>query len=115
MADENVISTPNEVKKDEAPHLTDAEIEAFHKSSRLQQMMNNRMELSAFNRMDTKPDKVLKPLKFNDQGKVSVNYEPKLAPVTKGNLRKGTLRNKKCSCGSGKKFKKCCLNSKIGG
>lgn len=47
----------------------------------------------------------------------------KLVPLTKGEAEtarelgpkeaKGWMRNKKCHCGSGKKFKKCCLHKHL--
>jgi len=108
------ISTPNEVKKEEAPHLTEAEIEQFQRMSRLERSLRNLADWNHFQKVEKKPRRTNKPLKFNEAGRVVENPLPNEAPFAKGNVTKGTLRNKKCSCGSGKKYKICCLRSKYG-
>lgn len=106
---DNVIQTPNEIAQPpEAPHLTEAEMKQIRIIQQFREKMNRRMEWNMFQRIAVKPEKYSKPTTFNENGEVVV-CEGKQAPISSGNLQKGTLRNKKCSCGSGKKFKKCCL------
>jgi uncharacterized protein YecA (UPF0149 family) len=111
MKNEETIETPNEVQ--EAPHLTEQEIAILSKMqqmrARQQSLLQTRAEYINFCKMSKKPQKFNTPKKFDEEGDV-VEHEGYSAPVSRGNLGKGTLRNKKCSCGSGKKFKLCCLN-----
>jgi uncharacterized protein YecA (UPF0149 family) len=103
--EEPTSSTPNET----VPHLTEAEIAAVRQMQKQNNVMQNHAEFCYFRKMVRKPKKFNQPKTFNEKGEIVV-CEGRPAPVSKGNLGKGTLRNKKCSCGSGKKFKKCCLN-----
>lgn len=104
--EETAISTPNEA----TPHLTEAEIAAAREMSRQQNILQNHSEFCYFRKMAQKPQKQNRPMTFNDKGEV-VEHDGYPSPINKGNPTKGSLRNKKCSCGSGKRYKQCCLNN----
>jgi len=102
---------------EEAPHLTEEEItqmsEYKRKMGQLERDVRTRSEWNQFQKLTNKPNKSNFPLTFDENGKVIRNENPKEAPILNGNIHKGTLRNKKCSCGSGKKYKNCCWNRNI--
>lgn len=106
---ENSIQTPNEVKSSE--HLTESEIAYIRKMNQFQNKVKNHSEWCMFQRLPNKPKSINKPLALTEDGKV-IEVLGKEAPIKSGNIKKGSLRNKKCSCGSGKKYKKCCLLKK---
>ena len=98
-------------KEEESPHLTEEEMKKFEDASKLETYMRTRAEYNSFHKMYEKPSKTNFPLTFDENGNVVRNKNPKEAPISKGNIHKGTLRNKKCSCGSGLKYKYCkCWN-----
>ena len=98
-------------KEEESPHLTEEEMKKFEDVSKLETYFKTKTEYNHFIKMDDKPKKTNHPLTFDENGKVIKNNNPKKAPISKGNIHKGTLRNKKCSCGSGLKYKNCtCWN-----
>jgi hypothetical protein len=112
---EDVIKTPNQTIQPpkDAPHLTEKELSLIGQMQKLRTKAQQHAEWLMFQRVADKPRRITKPLTFNDKGEVVV-CDGKESPVGNGNIRKGTLRNKKCSCGSGKKYKRCCLNKKNG-
>ena len=108
----DTIETPNQVvtqpEKYAGPHLSEKELSLISQMQKLRTKAEQHFEWLGFQRIEKKPKRISKALTFNEQGEVVV-CDPKVAPIEKGNLTKGTLRNKKCSCGSGRKYKKCCL------
>lgn len=122
MDKENVIETPNEVKqmiaepasRPEVPHLTELELAQIRVMQQTQAKKQQAAEFNWFCKQVEKPKKQVRDLTVNEEGKVIRRETPVSAPVDRGNVRKGTLRNKKCSCGSGLKYKMCCLRTKHG-
>jgi uncharacterized protein YecA (UPF0149 family) len=98
----------DDIKIEESPHLTNEEIGQFENVSKLERMYKTRNEWNSFLKSSKKPSKENHPMMSGENGKVVRSMFPKEAPISKGNPTKGTLRNKKCSCGSGKKYKNCC-------
>jgi uncharacterized protein YchJ len=96
-------------EKKEAPHLSESELLAIHQYQKSMALKKKHDEWKWFQKMSEKPKKQNFRKTFDENGKV-VRAGEAFIPMTAGNIRSGKLRNKKCSCGSNKKFKFCCLS-----
>ena len=111
MQENPELPTEESATEEITPHLTEQELEQFHKISRRKNKQINSHEWYRFLNMQRKGKRFNKPLMITEDGTITERVNQIPAPISQGNLRKGTLRNKKCSCGSGKKFKFCCLRN----